>query len=189
MRVLATVMSIDWIIFIIYWIISARGTGKSLPYNPKQFFGIRLFMIILAIALLFVLHVLPKSIRSHALGSTHTSTLVIGFIVFWLGFMFAVWARITIGKNWGMPMTKKQDTHLVTTGPYKYVRHPIYSGMLLMMIGSALVINIYWLMVLIVASVFFIYSARMEEKQLSKLFPSDYPKYRSHSKMLIPFVF
>ena len=56
-----------------------------------------------------------------------------------LGLQFAVWARVTLGRSWGMPMTLHANPELVTAGPYRYVRHPIYTGLSAMLIGTSLV--------------------------------------------------
>jgi protein-S-isoprenylcysteine O-methyltransferase Ste14 len=104
------------------------------------------------------------------------------------GLGLAVWARIYIGRNWGMPMTEKDEPELVTSGPYELVRHPIYSGILLALVGTSLATNIYWLFVALVIAVYFIYSARVEERSLTRTFPTAYPSYRAKTKMLIPLV-
>ena len=62
----------------------------------------------------------------------------LGLVLFGLGLAFAIWARVHIGRNWGTPMTQKDEPELVTSGPYRLVRHPIYSGILLANIGTAL---------------------------------------------------
>jgi protein-S-isoprenylcysteine O-methyltransferase Ste14 len=87
-----------------------------------------------------------------------------------------------------MPMTQKEEPELVTTGPYRFVRHPIYSGILCGLLGTALAINLYWLIAVAVAGAYFIYSARVEERNLMRTFPTQYPGYRARTKMLIPFV-
>jgi protein-S-isoprenylcysteine O-methyltransferase Ste14 len=68
------------------------------------------------------------------------------------------------------------------------IRHPIYSGLLLAMLGTALATNIYWLIAFGILGVYFIYSATVEEKLLTVTFPTTYPRYRETTKMLIPFV-
>ena len=88
-----------------------------------------------------------------------------------------------------MPMTQKVDPELVTAGPYKYIRHPIYSGILLAVIGSVLGSGEYWLLFFILAGLYFVYSAVVEEKLMTKQFPKVYPSYKNKTKMLIPFVF
>lgn len=59
-----------------------------------------------------------------------------------LGLGLAVWARIYLGRNWGMPTSTKEDPELVTSGPYRTIRHPIYTGILLAMIGSAIAVTV-----------------------------------------------
>ncbi len=106
------------------------------------------------------------------------------------GFGFAVWARVHIGRNWGMPMSLREGHELVTSGPYAYVRHPIYSGLMLAMIGSAFTAG----PALAARSRRSISptsssAARSEEKTMLAQFPDAYPAYRRRTKMLIPFVF
>lgn len=190
MHSFAVVIGIGWIIFWLYWIISAFGSKRSTGPNIRQFIGIRIVLIGLAALLAALFNRLPHSLRNHYLAvNNNQAVLVLGLILFLLGIFIAVWARVYLGKNWGMPMTRKQDPELVTSGPYGYIRHPIYSGVLLMALGSAFDVNIYWLLVFIIASVFFIYSALAEERLMMKQFPKVYPSYRRKTKMLIPFVF
>jgi protein-S-isoprenylcysteine O-methyltransferase Ste14 len=85
-------------------------------------------------------------------------------------------------------MTQKADPELVTSGPYRFVRHPIYSGILLGFAGTALATNAYWWIVFAVGLIYFVYSARVEEGIMTSAFPSTYPGYRERTKMLIPFV-
>jgi protein-S-isoprenylcysteine O-methyltransferase Ste14 len=113
---------------------------------------------------------------------------VLGAVLFLCGIALAVWARICLGRNWGMPMTRKDEPELVTAGPYGLVRHPIYSGILLAVLGTALATDIYWLVAFAVLGVYFIYSARVEERLMTSAFPATYPSYRAKTKMLIPFV-
>jgi protein-S-isoprenylcysteine O-methyltransferase Ste14 len=77
---------------------------------------------------------------------------------------------------------------VVGTGPYKYIRHPIYSGLLLGVLGTAIATNFYWVLVLVLGGIYFVYSARVEEGLMESAFPTMYPEYRASTKMLIPFV-
>jgi protein-S-isoprenylcysteine O-methyltransferase Ste14 len=114
---------------------------------------------------------------------------VIGLVIFLLGLALAVWARAYLGRNWGMPMSEKADPELVTTGPYSTVRHPIYSGIILAMIGTTVAVSWYWLVAVVLLGAYFIYSAVMEERYMAGRFPDAYPKYKQSTKMLIPFIF
>ena len=99
-----------------------------------------------------------------------------------------MWARLYIGRNWGMPMSRKDEPELVTTGPYHRIRHPIYTGLILAMFGTALATSVYGLIVAAVISGFFIYSATQEEAYLTEQFQDTYRAYKHSTKMLIPFV-
>ncbi len=88
-----------------------------------------------------------------------------------------------------MPQSVKENPELVTSGPYAYIRHPIYTGVLVAMIGTALVTSMLWLLIFVVTGGYFIYSALEEEKLMLKTFPDSYPAYKARSKMLIPFIF
>ena len=93
-----------------------------------------------------------------------------------------------LGRHWGMPMTLREAPELVTWGPYAYVRHPIYTGLAAMMIGTTLVypLGILWCAVMIP---YMIFGARREESDMERLFPEVYPPYKQRSKMLVPFLF
>jgi len=183
-------IGIGWIAFWLYWIVSASKVKKGTLPNIKQFAGTRIILLGLAYILVLIYNHLPLSFKQHYLTPTNsTDVLMLGFVIFLLGIFLAVWARINLGKNWGMPMTQKQTPELVTSGPYHYIRHPIYSGILLMAFGSFLDVNVFWLLIFIVAGVYFIYSAISEEQLMIKQFPKVYPSYKRRTKMLIPFIF
>jgi len=192
MHSLAFIIAIGWIIFWLYWIVSAFGAKKGTHShaNLKQFIRIRIVTFPIAVALAVVFKNLPVSLKNHyqnAINNHLVSTA--GLLMFLIGFMLAIWARRSLGKNWGMPMTQRQNPELVTSGPYAYIRHPIYTSILLMVLGSFLILNMYWLIVFIVAAVFFIYSAAEEERLMTQQFPKVYPSYKAKTNMLIPFVF
>jgi protein-S-isoprenylcysteine O-methyltransferase Ste14 len=112
----------------------------------------------------------------------------IGLAIFLLGLALAVWARVYLGSNWGMPMSKKVDPEIVTTGPYSVIRHPIYSGIILAMVGTTVAVSLYWLVAVVVLGAYFIYSAVMEERYMTELFPAAYADYKRSTKMLVPFI-
>jgi protein-S-isoprenylcysteine O-methyltransferase Ste14 len=93
-----------------------------------------------------------------------------------------------MGRQWGMPMTLRDKPMLVTTGPFAYVRHPIYTGIATMLIGSALT-NPVASVAAVVLTAYFIYSARREERDMLRLWPDVYPAYVQRTKRFVPFVF
>jgi protein-S-isoprenylcysteine O-methyltransferase Ste14 len=86
-------------------------------------------------------------------------------------------------------MTQKDDPELVTSGPYHLVRHPIYSGVLVAGVGTAVALSWLWLTAVMLAGVYFVYSAKVEERYLTEQFPDRYPMYRRSTKMLVPYIF
>lgn len=188
MHFLVTIIFIGWLIFWLYWFISAFGSKKNTKSRAKQFIGVRLVLIIIILLIIHPFTHRNHSFKNHYLASNN-EVLVIGFVMFVLGLLLAVWARIYLGRNWGMPMTQKQDPELVTSGPYHYIRNPIYTGILLAIVGSAIASSIYWLIMLAIAGPYFIYSAVVEERLMMKQFPDTYPAYKATTKMLIPFIF
>jgi protein-S-isoprenylcysteine O-methyltransferase Ste14 len=132
---------------------------------------------------------LVRLVKPGTLAVSSLVLQVVGLVLFASGLALAVWARLCLGRNWGMPMTERAErAELVTSGPYRFVRHPIYSGLLLALLGTALATNLYWLIVLAFLGAYFIYSATVEERLLTTSFPGEYARYKAHTKMLIPFV-
>jgi len=86
-------------------------------------------------------------------------------------------------------MSQNSEPKLVTSGPYRLVRHPIYSGILLASVGTAVALSWAWLIAVALAGVYFIYSAVVEEHNLAKQLPDTYPAYKRSTKMLVPCVF
>jgi protein-S-isoprenylcysteine O-methyltransferase Ste14 len=181
MRAVDIVIGIGWAAFGIYWIAASVGV-KAGRTRWTRSAGFRV-AIVLVILLLLRLRVLKGR------TVTHDPWLqVTGLVLFLLGLALAVWARVYLGRNWGMPMSEKADPELVATGPYSTVRHPIYSGIILAMIGTAIAVSLYWLVAAAVLGAYFLYSATVEERNMARLFPGTYPQYKQSTKMLIPFI-
>jgi len=104
--------------------------------------------------------------------------------------VFAIWSRITLGSNWsGAFATIKHDHELVCSGPYARIRHPIYTGLLLAMLGTALTIGtVASYLAVVLASVAFVLRIRIEEALLTAQFPKIYPEYKRRTCALIPFL-
>jgi protein-S-isoprenylcysteine O-methyltransferase Ste14 len=176
------VFAIGWAAFWIYWLVAAFSMKRGHVQWSRQL-RIRGVLIVLVILL------------SHAgafgRGDLHSNPLRagLGLFLFALGLGFAIWARLHIGRNWGIPMSQKDDPELVTSGPYRLVRHPIYSGILLAGIGTAVALNWLWLIAVALAGLYFVYSALNEERYLTEQFPDTYPPYQHSSRMLVPFIF
>jgi protein-S-isoprenylcysteine O-methyltransferase Ste14 len=187
---ISVIIAIGWAVFWLYWIISAISTRNSgvVIGNGRQTWYYRITIVGIAVIAVRLSHNSSFSYGRGNLAINSEVVKVVGLILFSLGLIFAVWARIHLDKEWGMPMAKRTKTKLVTSGPYGYVRHPIYTGILIGLLGSALAISLYWLAPLIAGGSYFIYSATREEKYMLKKFPKDYPAYKKRTKMLIPYI-
>lgn len=86
-------------------------------------------------------------------------------------------------------MSRKEHPELVTSGPYAFVRHPIYTGVLLAILGSTIGVSVSWVLPFVLAAGYFIYSARREEEVLLRQFPEQYSAYMKRSNMLLPWPF
>jgi protein-S-isoprenylcysteine O-methyltransferase Ste14 len=183
-----SVFAIAWLLFLAYWWISAIGVKKNVRRRSLRWeAGVRL----LAIAVIVSLARLPGSrafFQAPASAAVNSTQAAAGLILCLAGFALAVWARLHLGRNWGMPMTFKEDHDLVTAGPYRYIRHPIYTGILLAILGSALVAGPVCLAVLVGTAIYCVYSARTEEGLMIQHFPEQYTRYRMRTKAFIPFV-
>ena len=168
-----------WLVFWIYWIASASSSKESVSSGWRtRLTGVS------AVGIFVIAGVL----RGGGLAVHSVILAAIGALLFACGIALAVWARLHLGRNWGMPMTQRAEPELVTSGPYRFVRHPIYSGLLVAMLGTALVDNLLGLIVVAVLVAYFYYSATAEERNLAAAFPAAYPAYKSRTKTLIPFL-
>ena len=185
--VLISTIPVFWITFLVYWIAQARGVKPeaekqsrwpSLAYRvPLVFCGILLWFPYQRFQLGLVLT--PQT----------ELTTAIGVAVCALGLCVTIWARRTLAGNWSNRITFKQGHELVQTGPYRFVRHPIYTGLLTMCLGTAMAIGRLhtWLGFLFMCAGFCI-KLKQEEALMLRHFPNDYPSYRSRVKALVPFV-
>jgi protein-S-isoprenylcysteine O-methyltransferase Ste14 len=114
---------------------------------------------------------------------------LLGIVITVLGLGFAVWARIHLGRNWSSIPGIKVDHTLIRTGPYRFVRNPIYTGILFGYAGTAIVIGELWAFVLILYLLaVFLMKIHGEEKFLLEEFGEDYVRYRKEVKALIPYL-
>ena len=183
MRTVELVFAVGWAAFWLYWLAAAFSMKRGrVPWSRE-------LRIRAVIAVVVILLLRLGAFRGHGLD-TDPWRAAIGLVFFALGLGFAIWARVHIGRNWGTPMTQKDEPELVTSGPYRLVRHPIYSGILVAGVGTALGLGLswLWLTVVVLAGIYFVYSATVEERYLTEQFPDTYPAYQRSTKRLLPFI-
>jgi protein-S-isoprenylcysteine O-methyltransferase Ste14 len=180
MHALRVAVAIGWGVFWLGWLLAAFGAKRSLGgglgrLGPRG---------IAAVAVAIVL----RGVGGHALQVHSAAIGAVGVAVFAAGLALAVWARVILGRNWGMPTTQRAEPELITAGPYGVIRHPIYTGILLALVGTALATDLIALAIAVVVGAYFVWAATVEERNLTATFPSAYPAYRARTRMLIPFV-
>jgi protein-S-isoprenylcysteine O-methyltransferase Ste14 len=181
MRAVELVFAVGWAAFWLYWLVAARSMKRGRIAWSRE------LPIRAVIAVVVILLIRLGAFRGHGL-SADPWRAGIGLVLFALGLGFAIWARMHIGRNWGTPMTQKDQPELVTSGPYNLVRHPIYSGILAAGVGTAVGLSWMWLTAVALAGVYFLYSAIVEEHYMTDQFPDSYPVYKRSTKMLVPFI-
>lgn len=189
------VVGLLWAAFVLFWLVMAQFNKKGVKGAVRRSGGAWAMRLAILVGVLIVVSFRGRGGAMLLVGISRAFPVHPGIVGEWLGvglvaigFGIAFWARGYLGRNWGMPMSLRQGHELVTSGPYAYVRHPIYSGIMLAMVGAAVVEGLLWLVLFTLYFAYFLYSARTEEKMMVAQFPDAYPAYRRRTKMLIPFV-
>ena len=183
-----------WVIFGLYWFISSssvKSTQETRGWLAGNWHGIFLLIGGLFLSNLPFLAKVGVSISSLTILLIPSSIVInVVIIVFAVtGLIVALIARRTLAGNWSRAVAFKEDHELITTGLYHYVRHPIYTGVLLMILATALSVGTLSAgigFVIIVLGLWF--KLRAEEEILTKHFPKEYSVYKDRTKALIPYV-
>ena len=176
-----------WLLLALVWVIAAPKAKRRVAGSRTSGGWYRL-VIFLFLVFVFSDSSVLTFFKTHRLIPLNDVTGIICVVLCAVGVAFAIWARVTLGTNWGAPMTIKEHRELVTGGPYQFVRHPIYSGALLGMFGTAIVGGTAWLVVFVFLVGYFTYCSLQEERQLAEDFPAEFAAYKARTKLLVPFV-
>lgn len=177
-----------WVVWEAYWIISARSTKRTRSSEPF----ISRLPVIAGLALsLFLLFASPwlGGLLGRDLPPHDDLGYFLGLLLAIGGCGCAFWARHSLGRNWSGRVAIKEGHELVTSGPYRWVRHPIYAGALLTVVGSALALGKAGGLISVAIMVaIFVHKIRLEEKVLEGHFGSKYADYRRTARALIPLI-
>jgi protein-S-isoprenylcysteine O-methyltransferase Ste14 len=177
-----------WLSWVGYWWAASFNVKTAARREPTQSRLLHIAPLVLAVFLLF-----PQSSPIQALGERFMPAAAwsfwVGAVLTLAGLLFAVWARVHIGRNWSGTITVKEDHDLITSGPYSLVRHPIYTGLLLALVGTALGVG-EWRGVIAVALATWAFwrKLRIEERWMREQFGLAYEEYSRRVSALIPFV-
>jgi protein-S-isoprenylcysteine O-methyltransferase Ste14 len=156
-----------WVVFILFWIYSSFGIKRDVGRNPwRSLWWLRIAVAFIAVGWLWGTSSFGKVASHFWLWQDTTSNIPIatlGVVLSVLGIGLAIWARVHLGRNWSPMPSLKEEHELVVSGPYKQIRHPIYTGMLLAILGSVLV-NPQWIIIFVVAGGLFVWRVWAEEK-------------------------
>ncbi len=176
-----------WVIWVVYWLIAARG---SKPVRQRQ--GALTRTALLAQALVTAVLMAPLHwsgwLRIQLVGGGWTRYwIAVALIAF--GLALSIWARRSLGSNWSGAVTVKEGHELVQVGPYRRIRHPIYTGILLMILGTGLASGqVHGLLAFPIALSALWLKSRVEERWMGAEFAARYAAYRKESWALIPFI-
>jgi len=175
-----------WLIFMAYWLIAGLRTNQTARQEPVSERLARLIVMIIAFLLLYekesVLGLLNRRFVPPA-----DWIFALGSALSFLGVGFAIWARYHIGKYWSSTVSLREGHELIRTGPYARIRHPIYTGMLLAVFGTALAVGRYRaLFAFVIVLLGFIWKSKREEALLAGQFGAKFEEHRRHTGFFLP---
>ncbi|HEX6966311.1 MAG TPA: isoprenylcysteine carboxylmethyltransferase family protein [Gemmatimonadaceae bacterium] len=177
-----------WLAWYLYWMGAARDV-KATRWHESALSQLLHRTLLLVAAVLMIEPYWSPAILNVRILPRSTALFVFGVAMLAAGLGFSIWARRHLGRNWSATVTLKEDHTLIRTGPYAYVRHPIYSGVLFAILGTAMAID-EWrgVAAVLFALMAFIYKITAEDRRLRETFPH-FEQYRQQTAALIPFVF
>ena len=180
------VLAALWLAWFAFWLISARNVKAARRTESAGSRALHLVPMLLT-ALLMISRRIPIEWLNLRFLPAMIFIQALGLLAVASGLGFAVWARVHLGRNWSGQITLKRNHELIRSGPYGLVRHPIYSGMVAAMLGSAIVIG-EWrgLAALACFALAVLRRITVEERWLAETFPDDYASYRREVPALIP---
>lgn len=178
----AWIIYLLWLGAVVYLTAASVGVKRDTRSHLGQSFGL-LFAIIAA----FLLPHVP-ALGFVNFAPVHPVLGAIGVVMCAAGLGCLVVARQELGRNWSQTVSAKEDHELITSGPYRYVRHPMYTGGLLACLGSAITCGGPFVFLLLLLGALFLWRVGAEDRLMVRQFPDAYPDYMRRTKALIPFV-
>jgi protein-S-isoprenylcysteine O-methyltransferase Ste14 len=174
-----------WATFIAFWLIETR-TNSQTRFSSEVLSLVKL----VGSALVIYLPLLARGVLATRLFPSNVWSDASGTLVAAAGVFLAIRARSALGKNWSGKVMLQREHQLVTEGPYSLVRHPIYFGGLLAMLGSCLVLGqVFGFAYFGLSLLGLARKSRQEEALLAKQFPNEYPNYKQRVRMLLPYLY
>lgn len=178
-----------WLVMILVWIAGAMMTKRTMRWQSPSSRLWQAGIVVFGYWLLFSgrVHTLWMDVQLYVPGRR---AAMAGIALTAAGIAFAIWARLTLGGNWSGTVTLKEGHTLVQRGPYRWVRHPIYTGLLLASVGTAVVSGSLHSMVALLVILFgFWLKIATEESLMVQTFGAEYVEYMRRVKALAPYLF
>lgn len=176
-----------WLAWLAYWLISAsnvKTVARAENWQSRLAYSAPLWLT----AALLIFRGWPFGLGTQVLPSG-TAPVFLGLVLTAAGLGIAIWARVHLGANWSGHVTVKEGHELIVSGPYALVRHPIYTGLSLAFLGTAIAIGeARAILALAVAVGSFWYKLQIEERVMLETFGPAYEDYRRKTKALVPFI-
>lgn len=177
-----------WSAFLVIWLLFALRTKRT---QTRESISSRLPYAVLTVAAFYLMF--HNNVEAFAgwlripLFPANLWLQSLGIALTVAGLGFAVWARAYLGTNWSGAVTVKVGHELVRTGPYRWVRHPIYSGMIMAMLGTALDRQqLRGLVAVVLLYAGFVIKSRIEERAMVSVFGAEYEEYKRSTGAIIP---
>jgi protein-S-isoprenylcysteine O-methyltransferase Ste14 len=182
------IIGVCWIIFVVVWLLGAISTKRTIYRESSTERAVYWLVLVIGYFLVIESSSLPPPFDWHVVPHT-TSSAWIGAFLCVSGLVFAIWARVILGRNWSGVITLKEGHELIERGPYRIVRHPIYTGILAMFAGTAIATGYFGgFLGLLLVFVSFWLKLKREEDLMLKHFPDKYAAYQRRVKRIIPFL-
>jgi protein-S-isoprenylcysteine O-methyltransferase Ste14 len=177
-----------WVTWCIYWWILSNDVKPTRRTESAASRAGHIIPLVIAVMLL-ALPALPGGLLSGRVLPATRFVFFTGAAIVIAGLLFSVWARTYLGRNWSASVTLKADHELIRDGPYRFVRHPIYTGLLVAIVGSAIVRGEWRGVIAVVIAVIALWrKLQLEERWLGETFGDAYARYCAEVSALIPFV-
>jgi protein-S-isoprenylcysteine O-methyltransferase Ste14 len=183
---LGRVLDWIWIAIAVIWVAAAFGNKRVVK---RQWPGVvEIVCMLAAFELLFKRHLWPDVLRRRIVPDEPQFGWL-SLLITCAGMAFTLWARFFLGRNWSGSVTVKENHELIRGGPYRIVRHPIYTGLSLAFLGTAMGFGeLHGLIGLPILVAGWKRKANVEERFMTEQFGEQYRRYKSEVKGLIPFV-
>jgi steroid 5-alpha reductase family enzyme len=185
MTIYQQIVAACWGALLIVWFVLALALGQRSGHHSRRAWWLRLGGVAILVTAAYLI---TRGRPPPVFVEPTCGIAITGAALCVVGLGLALWSRITMGRHWATSNEQRDESALVSTGPFAYVRHPIYTGVIAMLIGSALNVPGSYAEVL-TAILSLLVLAKKEEREMSRLLPRVYPAYIERTKRFVPFVF